>query len=181
MLQKKIPVLLLLMYMEGITTVLKKANINHYFSDTRPRLSDDEIGMKESDLEKQLAALDATEVEIRRKMALIGDVNELSEISDWEENFREYLEDLRVGLESLNAAPQTDEERREQFELKRKFVQSVVDKVTINKERELQVWFRFNLLALGSQAENFRENKSVGTCTRKSACPSRPHLRGCGG
>ena len=47
LLQKKIPVLLLLMYMEGITTVLKKANINHYFSDTRPRLSDDEIGMKE--------------------------------------------------------------------------------------------------------------------------------------
>lgn len=122
--------------------------------------------IKESDLEKQLAALDLTEVEIRRKMALIGDVNELSEISDWEEKFREHLEDLRIGLESLNAAPQSDEERREQFELKRRFVQSVVDKVTINKERELQVWFRFNLLALGSQAENFRENKSVGTYTR---------------
>jgi len=44
----------------------------------------------------------------------------------------------------------------------------VVDKVTINKERELQVWFRFNLLALGSQAENFRENKLAGTYTRKS-------------
>jgi len=42
----------------------------------------------------------------------------------------------------------------------------VVDKVTINKERELQVWFRFNLLALGSQAENFRENKLAGTYTR---------------
>jgi hypothetical protein len=38
-------------------------------------------------------------------MALIGDVNELSEISNWEEKFREHLEDLRIGLESLNAAP----------------------------------------------------------------------------
>jgi site-specific DNA recombinase len=137
--------------------------------------------IKETDLEKQLAALDATEVEIRRKMTLIGDVNELSEISDWEENFREYLEDLRVGLESLNAAPQTDEERREQFELKRKFVQSVVDKVTINKERELQVWFRFNLLALGPQSENFRENKLAGTCTHTPTSRARRRRSGCGG
>ncbi|HOM68075.1 MAG TPA: recombinase family protein [Brevefilum fermentans] len=134
--------------------------------------------IKESDLEKQLAALDLTEIEIRRKMALIGDVNELSEISDWEEKFREHLEDLRIGLESLNAAPQSDEERREQFELKRRFVQSVVDKVTINKERELQVWFRFNLLALGSQAENFRENKLAGTYSRTPKSPFSRHLRG---
>ena len=111
-------------------------------------------------------------------MALIGDVNELSEISDWEEKFREHLEDLRIGLESLNAAPQSDEERREQFELKRRFVQSVVDKVTINKERELQVWFRFNLLALGSQAENFRENKSVGTYTRTQSFRARRRRHG---
>ena len=34
----KIPILLLLSYLEGLTSLLKKANINHYFSDTRPVL-----------------------------------------------------------------------------------------------------------------------------------------------
>lgn len=39
---KHVPLILLLGYCEGITTVLKKANIKHYFTDKRPTISEDE-------------------------------------------------------------------------------------------------------------------------------------------
>lgn len=39
---KQVPIALLLSYFEGIDGFLKKANIKHYFSDTRPRVSSDE-------------------------------------------------------------------------------------------------------------------------------------------
>jgi len=39
---KNVPVLLLLGYVEGITSVLRKANIRHHFSDTRPKVSNNE-------------------------------------------------------------------------------------------------------------------------------------------
>lgn len=39
---KKVPIILLLAYFEGIDGILKKANIKHYFSDTRPRIDSDE-------------------------------------------------------------------------------------------------------------------------------------------
>ena len=39
---KQVPIVLLLCYFEGIDGFLKRANINHYFSDTRPRLAPNE-------------------------------------------------------------------------------------------------------------------------------------------
>ncbi len=39
---------------------------------------------------------------------------------------------IKVGLLELNTVPQTDEERREQFELKRKIVDTLVEKVYIH-------------------------------------------------
>ena len=37
---KDVPLVLLLGYCEGLTTVMKKGNINHYFTDKRPKLTD---------------------------------------------------------------------------------------------------------------------------------------------
>ena len=39
---KQVPIVLLLCYFEGIDGFLKRANIDHYFSDTRPRLASNE-------------------------------------------------------------------------------------------------------------------------------------------
>lgn len=44
---KHIPLILLLSYVEGLTTILKKGEINHYFTDTRPQLKDDEKNNKD--------------------------------------------------------------------------------------------------------------------------------------
>ena len=39
---KQVPIVLLLAYYEGIDGLMKKANVKHYFSDTRPRVDSDE-------------------------------------------------------------------------------------------------------------------------------------------
>lgn len=39
---RQVPLILLLSYCEGLTTVLRKAEIKHYFTDKRPRISNDE-------------------------------------------------------------------------------------------------------------------------------------------
>lgn len=45
--KRKIPILLLLAYLEGLTTVLKKAGVKYYFSDKRDRLDDGDKSNKE--------------------------------------------------------------------------------------------------------------------------------------
>jgi hypothetical protein len=53
---------------------------------------------------------------------------------------------LQAGLESLNADPQNDEDRPEIFDIKRQIVNTLVRKVTINRNRELHVEISLNLL-----------------------------------
>ena len=40
-------------------------------------------------------------------------------LDNWETSIQNYLADLQIGLDSLNLAPQSDEEWKEVFELKR--------------------------------------------------------------
>lgn len=47
--KKKIPIVILAGYCEGLTTVLKKANVNHYFTDKRPKLSSNQHYIQFSD------------------------------------------------------------------------------------------------------------------------------------
>ena len=59
----------------------------------------------------------------------------------------EYLADLQAGTEELNTvAPQTEEERQEIFRLKKRGVDTLVKRITIDRARELSVEIRLNLL-----------------------------------
>ena len=54
---------------------------------------------------------------------------------------------MQAGIEELNnAAPQTEEERQEIFRLKKRVVDTLVKRITIDRDRELSVEIRLNLL-----------------------------------
>jgi hypothetical protein len=72
----------------------------------------------------------------------------LQALDRWEDHARQYFADMQKGLEKLNAAPQTEEERREQFVIRRTTVNHLVEQVLIQKDRQLKITFRLNLLAL---------------------------------
>jgi hypothetical protein len=53
-----------------------------------------------------------------------------------------------MGLNSLNTAPQSEEERQEILELKKQTVNTLVRRITIDCNRELHVEISLNLLGL---------------------------------
>ena len=90
-------------------------------------------------------------------------------LNDWEVKVKEYLADLHTGLESLNAAPQNDEERQDIFALKKQIVNTLVRRVTIDRNRELHVEISLNLVNLinndtpqGFEGKNKDQIKTVG-------------------
>jgi hypothetical protein len=62
-------------------------------------------------------------------------------------------ERLRSSTEWRNAAPQTDGERREQFETKRQIVKMLVQKALIRKDKTLRVICYLDVLSLLEQAD----------------------------
>lgn len=109
----------------------------------------------------QLAALKIQEMQKRQQLAEKQDLIQLSASADWDKQLREYLEDLRSGVESLNAAPDNDEEWREIFELKKMFIQSLVEKVEITKDRQLNVILRLKVLGVTQHSSEISAIKPV--------------------
>ncbi len=135
----------------------------------------------EEDMDYQLGSITLQELNLKQELVAYDEIHNLSLLNKWEEKAAEYFLDLQIGLESLNAAPQTKEERREVFEIKRKTVQTLVDKILIGKERKLNIVFRLNILSLLNQSEEFSEVQQVETYTHKPACRARRHLCAGGG
>ena len=105
-------------------------------------------------MDYQLGALTLQESNLKREFGSIGQAVNIHLSSGWEEKVREYLVDLQAGLESLNAAPLNKEERQEIFELKKQIVNTLVKRVTIDHNRELQVEINLNLLSLLDDESN---------------------------
>ena len=125
--------------------------------------------ISESDMDYQLGALTLQEVSLKRDFASIEQSINIHLLADWEERVEEYLADLQIGIDSLNAAPQSTEEQQEIFELKRQIVTTLVSRVTIDRNRELHVEIRLNLLKIlndgtpeGSEGNNKDQIKTTG-------------------
>jgi hypothetical protein len=78
---------------------------------------------------------------MRQEMAALSEIVHLAALADWETQARRYIEGLRSSIEWPNAVPQTDEERREQSEMKRQIVKMLVQKALIRKDKTLRAIF----------------------------------------
>jgi len=122
----------------------------------------------DEDMDYQLGTLTLQELNVKKELMALGEVARLNGLDDWEEVAREYLASLRDGLEELNSTPETKEERLELFEMKRKIILALVEKVLIGKDRKLTVIFRLNVRSLLRPVEtNCGQIEMAGTCTRK--------------
>ena len=94
----------------------------------------------------------------------------LTVAADWETAARTYLEDLRLGVMSLDTEAQTEEERAALFRLRRRAVQSLVERIEIGRDRKMTIVFRLNtvallgleVMALGDEATETVGNKWAG-------------------
>jgi DNA invertase Pin-like site-specific DNA recombinase len=126
-------------------------------------------GISENDMDYQLGTLELQEISLKRDFASIEQSINIHLLDGWEERVEEYLADLQVGIESLNADPQSPEDEQEIFELKRQIITTLVSRVTIDRNRELHVEIRLNLLKIlnhgtpqGSEGTNSGQIKTAG-------------------
>ena len=120
----------------------------------------------EDDMDYQLSALTLQELSLKRELAALGNTIRLASLDNWETQAREYISGLKRGLKLLNADPKTDEERREQFKIKRQIVKTLVEKVLIGKDRQIRVVFRLDVTYLLEQATNPDEVQQAEAYTR---------------
>ncbi len=79
-------------------------------------------------MEYQLTALTLRETALKRDLATCGEIALLTALDDWEQAAREYFLVLRAGIESLDFAPESEEERHEIFEFKKGIVKALVNR-----------------------------------------------------
>ncbi|MCB0020822.1 MAG: recombinase family protein [Anaerolineales bacterium] len=146
--------------------------------------------ISDQDMEGQLQELETQEAYLRRELSEHKTMEELSCLDNWEEAAREWLEDLRVGIQWLDTPAQNATEKKERFALKRQIVLALVNNVNISgQEKNLEVVFKFDVFAFlkGEHPTTLPESTKPtdliemgGTCSRKRSSP-RPRLRGaCG-
>jgi DNA invertase Pin-like site-specific DNA recombinase len=135
--------------------------------------------ISEEDMDYQLGQLSMQETYLKQELANQGENFDIALLGNWEQLAREYLEDLKVGIGTLNVKPATAEEKKAQFELKRQAVLALVQKVEIKKNREMNVIVKLDVLSLlrgGSHSDNtpnggsnsleFAQAKEGGTYSR---------------
>jgi hypothetical protein len=106
--------------------------------------------------EQPLNQLTFQEVTLKRDLSSLGEAINIIALENWEAAVAEYLADLKAGVDELKAVtPQTPEEQHEVFKLKKRIVDTLVDRIEIDKERNLHVQIRVNLIdILGKDARN---------------------------
>ncbi len=140
-----------------------------------------------SDMEQQLHQLTFQEVSLKNELSSLGEAVNICALEDWESKVVEFLADLKVGVDELKTvAPQTSEEQHEVFLVKKRAIDTLVERIQIDRERNLQVQIRLNLLEIiGKDAQNettaavhFREGE-IYTHTRSALVHPR-HCAFCG-
>ena len=128
-----------------------------------------------NDMEQQLATLTLQEISYKRDLAALGQTININALNNWEAKFEEYLADLQSGVVELKeAAPQTDEERHRVFLLRKQVVDTLVEEVKINRNRELNVVIRLDLLKILDQDAGL-ENLSPAAYSRRGETCTRIH------
>jgi len=115
-----------------------------------------------ADMDYQLGALTMQEVSFKRELSSLGQAININALGDWETKINEYLVDLRAGIEELkNAVPQDEEERHNLFLLKKRIIDTLVERVTIDKNREVKVEIRINLLQILDEEDSESNDPSA--------------------
>jgi hypothetical protein len=96
----------------------------------------------------RVGMLTLQELSLKQDLASVEQAVNIQFLGDWEEQVREYLLDLQVGVASLNDVPQSSNDEQEIFEIKRQVVTTLVRRITIDRNRELHVEIGLNLLKI---------------------------------
>lgn len=83
-------------------------------------------------MEQQLQQLTFQEVSLKNEFPSLGEAVNIGALEDWESKVVEFLADLKAGIDELKTvAPQTPEEQHEVFLVKKRFIDTLVERIEI--------------------------------------------------
>jgi len=128
------------------------------------------------DMDYQLTGLNIQELSIKKKLNNHQEVDITSKLKDWEGITKNYLENLTEGLDWINKAPLSEEERVEKFQVKQKLIRVLVEKIVIDKDRHISITIAMDLLSIIAAQSRAVHIQPAETYTRTPGSPSSPHL-----
>jgi site-specific DNA recombinase len=104
--------------------------------------------LSEAEMDGQLMDMSVKEVELKKQLYAIQETVDARLLIDWEEKVGQYLADLQVGLQALQHMPDEPDEQRKVIELKRHIVETLVEKVSVDRNHQFTVTIRLHLLGI---------------------------------
>lgn len=141
---------------ERIQKDLENLFLNRQWTITQARIGN----ISEEEMERTLNEYSQLEVGLKSELSSIKKRIDERLLVDWEAKVREFLADLEVGIQDLSDLSVTEEHWLETFDLKKKIVELLVERVTIDANRQLTVTIRLNLMEL--LQENLKDDGNPG-------------------
>jgi hypothetical protein len=95
----------------------------------------------------QLGQLSMQEVYLKQELANLHQRFDIALLADWEQAAYKFLDNLREKIGTLKEKPETGEEKKLQFEIKRQVVLAIVERVEIKKDRKMDVICKLDVLS----------------------------------
>jgi DNA invertase Pin-like site-specific DNA recombinase len=105
-------------------------------------------GISEDEMDLRLNEYSLLEVGLKGELSSMHQTFNEYLLVDWEVKVIQFLDNLKAGIEALNADPECDKEWLAAFELRQEIVHFLVEKVSIDINRQLTVTIHLNLLGL---------------------------------
>jgi len=102
----------------------------------------------EEEMDRRLSEMSLQEAALRRELETISETIAPGTLENWEAHLNQYLADMREGLNALSKTPETIEDEWEIFQLKRRVIETLVEKVAVDHNRQFTVTIRVNLLQI---------------------------------
>ncbi len=104
--------------------------------------------LSEADMDRQLMDMSVKEVELKKQLIAIQETVDTQLLVDWEAKVEQYLADLQEGIRALHHMPNDPDEQQKVVELKRQIVETLVEKVSVDRNHQFTVTIRLHLLGI---------------------------------
>lgn len=118
--------------------------INRQFVITRARKG----AISESEMEELLTGMSVREVELKKQLVAMQESVDARLLVNWESKVEQYFADLQEGIQALNHAPDMPEEQLQVCELKRQIIETLVEKIEVDRNRQFTVTIRLHILGI---------------------------------
>jgi len=104
--------------------------------------------ISEEDMEQQINDMSLLEASLKRDLNTLQETINVQLLENWEDKVKQYLADLQVGIQALNDIQTSPRKQIEVIELRRKIIETLVEKVVVDRDLHFTVTIRINLLSI---------------------------------